>query len=463
MVYPPERWFGFSFYCFWLLACGWARADIDSAYAELKRRAASRAPDVASAQATWEQRRAAQREAWSAWLPQADLQLSQNESKDFSFLTSGVLPPGFVLADPRQVKLSTWSVQVGIPIYRRSVHLGLVQGSREAAAAEAHLKVQLGDLDWKLREAVGHFLLEAFKVEALETSLQIAGRSQRETELRLEMGARTKIDLLRAQANVVSLDSKRLSFAQAKEAGRNSVLEVSGLSEAELEEVGLEEGLKGEGVLALAVDRFSDLGPLSARLEPYLKRSEEKLASRITESSPQATAIALNRDAAETRASLLVAHHWPELSLQGRLYKQAGDWSQAFASGQTSYSIGAVLKIPLSLGGGIIWASQESAAADRVAEVERSRSLRQLLSSVESEKLQVEALQKSAASFGLNVKQNEEIVRLSSKSYEFGKTTLVEYLGAQNDLLEAKINFTRAKIDLSVLARRFAAHLGVAE
>ena len=149
--------------------------------------------------------------------------------------------------------LSTWSLSVGIPLYRRSVHLGLQQGYREASAAEAQLKVQMGDLDWKLREAVGRFLLEAFKVEALETSLQIANRSQRETELRFEMGGRTRIDLLRAQANVVSLDSKRLSFIQAREAGRNSVLEVSGLSEAEFRDVGLEQGLKGEGALALAV------------------------------------------------------------------------------------------------------------------------------------------------------------------------------------------------------------------
>lgn len=445
-----------------LFLSAWARADIDSAYAELKRRALSRAPEVASAQATLEQRRAALRHSWSAWLPQADLQLSQNRSKDYSFLSSGVLPAGLSLGDPRPVSLSTWSLQVGMPLYRRSVQLGLQQGSREATAAEADLKVRMGDLDWKLREVVGRFLLEAFKVEALETSLQIANRSQRETEIRYEMGSRTKIDLLRAQANVVSLDSKRLSFAQAREAGKNSVLEVSGLSAAEFEEVGLEQGLKGEGAFALAVERFSQLGGLMTALEPFLaETSDIKLQARVTESSPQASSIASNREAAETRARLLVAAHWPEISVQGRLFKQGGDWGQAFASGQTSYSFGAVLKIPLSLGGGLLWASQESAAADRVAEVERARALRQLWSAVESERRQVEALQKSASSFSLNVKQNEEIVRLSSKSYELGKTTLVEYLGAQNDLLEAKINLTKAKIDLSVLARRFAAHLGV--
>jgi outer membrane protein TolC len=448
---------------FFLLGlCLVARADIDSAYGELKRRAASRAPDVAVAQATLDQRRAALRHSWANWLPQAEVQLSQNQSKDYSFLTSGVLPAGIILSDPRQTNLSTWSLSVGLPLYRRSVHLGLQQGYREADAAELDLKIRIAELDWRLREAVGRYLQEAFKVEALETSLQIANRSLRETELRYELGGRTKIDLLRAQANVVSLDSRRLSFAQSREAGRNSILEVSGLSDAEFKDIGLEQGLKGEGALAQAVERFSDLGNLTAQIEPFLK-PEAKLETRIAESSPHASLIASNREVAETRSNLLVAPQWPDLSVQGRLFKQAPDWGQAFASGQTSYSFGVVLKIPISLGGGLLWAHQESAAADRTAEVERARALRQLWSAVESEKLQVQALQNSAASFALNVKQNEEIVRLSSKSYELGKTTLVEYLGAQNDLLDAKINLTKAKIDLSVLARRFASHLGVGE
>ena len=75
--------------------------------------------------------------------------------------------------------------------------------------------------------------------------------------------------------------------------------------------------------------------------------------------------------------------------------------------------------------------------------------------------MRINALQKLIISLKLTVDQNQQVRELSFKSYQLGKSTMVELLDSQNALIESKINLAQSKTDLAVSTRQLAWNLGV--
>jgi outer membrane protein TolC len=287
-------------------------------------------------------------------------------------------------------------------------------------------------------------------------------RSQREAELRYDLGQRTSIDVLRAKANVISLESKQLAYGEERQAALDQLLEYSGVDASEMKGLGLDQFSDKETSLEEAVAQFSESETFRREVAPYLSEEGRTAAlQKLSTESPSYHSVLAEEEVAQSQAALLSAQDWPDIAVTGAVYSQNRDWSTLFSGQFVSYSASIVLTIPLYLGGSVFSANAERRHAEKAAQLKRERDALRLRNDMETQRLRIVSLERTVDSFRVSVEQYAEIVRLSEKSYELGKTTIVELLGSQNDLLDAKSSFAKARLDFSVALRRYAALLGV--
>ena len=456
--------------------------SIDATYQQLRTRVLQLSPDIRAAQAASDQRNAGVYTAWTKWIPRADLQFSQTRAIDYSILTSGALgsqltsgsgSTPFINITPVMLSLSRWSLSLNAPIYRRDVHLGIEQANADKDVANRQLGMRISEVDWRLRSLLGDYLHKQYKIATLNTSIELAKASLREAKLRFELGERTRVDVLRAEANLISLESKILTYDQERVASQSALVEYSGLTQAEFRAFFSEANLGSEASIAEAIDRFTDVTAISKRLEPLLMNAagtaptenlaevRERLAKQIGTSSPVYQSYLAEQSASDTRARSIMAHEWPELHFEANVNKQAQDWTTAFASDNRSHSLAIILNIPLFTGGSLFSTASEKSNAQEANGVKRERDILRLKDEVEEQFVQIGALRKTIESQKLNLDRTTELVRLSQKSYQLGKTTLLELLTSQNDLVDSKLALAQTKLNASVLLRRFAWNLGV--
>lgn len=460
---PTRAWITLWIASLVQLAPAAARADIAEEFARLEAMARERSPEIAQSRDTMSEKRAARYTAITRWLPRLDFQLSQSDTLDFSLIQSGALgslaQSGFVFT-PVETPLTKWSLNLSVPLYRRSVHVGLEQANAELDLASSQFDSKLSELDWRMRSLFGAYLLDLYRDATIQTSIDVAQTNLREARLRFELGQRTRVDVLRSEANLVSLQSKKMSYQTDQDSDLNAFLDYSGITVADLRSAGSEPPPDGETPIAEAIDRFVALDGLSRSLEGRLEAPSPEQAGPL-DGSPSFRNIALSEELSETQARVSMAQEFPELLLQGSLSKEGPHWDDAFSQGDQSHSIALVLNVPIFTAGSAFSSYYEKTNAQAAARAKGESDLLQLKNDIEKDRDQIRTLRKSVESFALNRSQNEELVRLSFKSYQLGKSTLVEVLQSQNDLLDSKFNLAKAKLDLSTASRRFAWNLGI--
>ena len=458
------RWFGFlvllqSFQAFAVPLQ--SEPEIEKFFSEFRKKALQKSYDVQVSQASFDQKAAQYYSASTNWVPHLNLQLAQTRSKDFSFITGGSLGALASQLIPQVNDLRRWDLELTLPLYKRSVQLGVSQSYYEKKLAENDLALKRSELDWRLRALLGDYLLQVYKEVTLQNSISIAKTNLREAELRFQLGQRTKIDLLRAKANLLSLESKNFSYQAAKQSALDALLEYSGLDRQEFELPEFKNLVSNEDTLVKTLDRFSNADSSINQIKPFLNAENPALEKKIVDSSPVYRQYLAEQDFAQSRTQSLMAEEWPELLLKGSLNKQGSTWSDSFASGNRSYSIALVLNIPLFSGGSIVSRYNEKSYSATANDLKTEKDLRHFKNEVENERVQIRSLLSALEAEKLSLSQNEEIVRLSFKSYQLGKATMLELLSSQNDLIDSKTNLAKTKTDLAVLVRKFAWNLGV--
>lgn len=79
-----------------------------------------------------------------------------------------------------------------------------------------------------------NYLLAKYKKAAVLNSLKKAETGKKEAKLGFELGQKTKLDVLRSEANMVSLDSKSTSYSDEEQNTKSKFLEYSGLDNSDL-------------------------------------------------------------------------------------------------------------------------------------------------------------------------------------------------------------------------------------
>jgi outer membrane protein TolC len=447
-----------------LAPCASFASKIEPVFKRFLEQTEQQSPEVQIAQATAAEKSYARYTAWTRWMPRVDLQLGQSRGQDYSLISSGALGSIFNNSQPSTLTLMRMGLQLSLPLYRRSTHLGVEAAGQQADLAQIGLHSARTEVRWKLRQLFGAHLLELYRGATLKSSIELAESNLKEAKLRFELGQKTRVDVLKAESNLSQLESRKFSHEQALARTLGNLLEYSGASQEEFKALGLSTLLTSEDSLAAAIEEFSVAPGFDKQMEPWLHTDLEtakKSWERVTRESPIYLRITAEELQANTQSKQAMSSEYPELLLQGSLTKQAQGWSQTFDSAQRSTSIALVLNIPLFSGGSSFSTYFEQKNGLTANLYRRERELLKLKHELEEQRLQITALKKQISSQRLALAKNREIVKLSVSSYKLGKATITEVLLNQTELLDSKINLAHSMLEHSTLLHRYAWNLGV--
>lgn len=291
--------------------------------------------------------------------------------------------------------------------------------------------------DVEFNTAVLNFLLVKYKQAAILNSLKKAETAKKEASLGFQLGQKTKIDVLRAEANFVSLDSKKLGLIDEEKNLKSKFEELTGLDSEFLNSF-IE---YSEDQLFIAISELAKTnkktGGLNLNQSPLIKKHK------------------LEKDGSELEAKSITKDEWPDLKLSGSYDNSANEISKTFHSPSRSHSVALVLSFPLFTGGSIISDNFEKYYAQKRIQYIAEQKQLEIENNLKNTELKIETMKTLVESLKLNVDQFEELYKLTSKSYQLGKSTFFELLEVQDNLLDSKINLATNKIQLYQLIENY--------
>lgn len=397
----------------------------------------------------------------SRWFPQISAQFSQTKSKDYSLLYYGTLGSLANSLTPTEVQTMGWALQLQLPLYRRSIHIGVSTSLIEREVLKSKLELKEKEIEWKLRQLFGIYLISTFQLLTLEKSVEVSKKQFQEIQTRWKLGMRTKVDLLRAETQYFLLQSEMIASGADQETAKGELLNYIGGAESDRASFFRALELSEENEILSFIEDFSQVD--LSNLTIYFDMNDELLNQRLAIHSPLIKNLRLEENFSNKKSYLLTAEHWPELILQASLSKRGTDWQKAFENEQRSSSIGLVLNIPLFSGGSLFSTQIEQSEVQKSVEIRMRSDIYKFENDVASLLKKVKALLKMRDSRKKAFEQAQELERLSQRAFELGKATMVELLESQNQFLKAKNSLAQSKVDLAVSVRRLEWNLGVSK
>lgn len=338
---------------------------------------------------------------------------------------------------------SSWSIQYEWSL----INLNQIQNTRKSFAekdkSEIDVEIKENEYPVQFTTYFLDYLLAKYKTAAVENSLKKAETGKKEAQLGFDLGQKTKIDVLRSDANLVSLTSKKTSYIEEEQNAKNHFVEYSGLAQKDLDFVA---NLSEEQILEL----INSLSSVAAR----------KDLPRLTE-SPNYQSLLLEEKINRLALSDLTRNEYPDLKIQGSYSNAADSWEGTLHNPTRAHTVALVLTIPLFNGGSFASSHFEKYYAKKQIEYTIGQKKLQLENNLNTTLIRINALETLLSSLTLNVSQFEELYRLTSKSYQLGKSSLFELLDVQDDLLDSKINLAQNKIQFYTLSQNYLWQAGL--
>ncbi len=338
---------------------------------------------------------------------------------------------------------STWAIDYNWTLF----NYGLLQSARksfnEKNKAELELQSKEKQYPISFNSNLLNLLLSKYKKAAIENSLKKAETGKKEASLGFELGQKTKLDVLRSEANMVSLDSKKMSFIDEEQNSTSRFLEFSGLDSQDINFLNnLDESIILSLINAIAI--------------PAIQLTEPKY-----ESSPLLETLDYEEKINSLSLAGLTATQMPELKLQGSFNNSGETYNQTFHNPYRTHSVALILTIPLFGGGNFVSSQFEDFYARKQVEYTMKQKRQETQNQLKNSLIKINALEKMVSSLNLNVSQYEELYRLTLKSYQLGKSSLLELLEVQDNLLDSKISLAQNKIQYYSLSQNYLWQAGI--
>lgn len=403
---------------------------------ELQAKSRELSPDLKNVRAFNSQKKSESYTRVTTFLPQANLVVKKE--KDFFADKNAQL---------RALNVYPLDSIWGIDYSWSLLNYGAIQATRKTFTEQdkAELDVSIKEQEYPItfNTNVLNYLLAKYKKQAVENSLKKAETGKREAELGFKLGQKTKLDVLRSDANLVSLESKKTNYIDEEQITRSTLLEYSGLDNTDLSFM---DNLNEDETLAL----ISSLSQSNAvQTNPDFKRS------------PQLKSLAYEEKINSLALSDLTATQYPDLKIIGSYTNSGNDFSQSLHNPNRTHSVALVLTIPIFSGGSFTSASFEKYYAQKQIEYTMAQRKQQLENQLNNSLSKIAVLEKQVSSLTLNVSQFEELYRLTLKSYQLGRSTLIELLEVQDNLLDSKISLAQQKIQFYNLSQNYLWQAGL--
>lgn len=297
------------------------------------------------------------------------------------------------------------------------------------------------------------WLLSKYKQSTIKTSLEKSAQAKKEAETQLRLGAKTKTDLLRANAAYISLTSKQLNFNDEEQLSRKNLLINYQIKDSTFEE--LNKFIEKEDMLYAAIEEIVDMKNLDEEFKKiHIEKMEETLSYKKAKIEYQmATNASKNYMANDLPTLKLTGNYsWDDDKLAGVLNNRAQ---------MKSHVLILQLTVPIFSWGSGFFNYNAASAVELASKIKLRKEEKDLVNRIESTKQKIEADKTLLDSLQLNISQYEELNKLTEKSYRLGKSSMMELLDAEDNYLNAKINYASQLIQHYNLASGYFTELGV--
>lgn len=309
------------------------------------------------------------------------------------------------------------------------------RGAREAlAASELGLRSGRAGVVYQVKQRYYALLKAQELVEVQAEALKVGLKRQEEAEIRLEVGAGTRVDLLRLQVAADNARADLINAEQQVELGRASLNHALGRGLwAPLETV----ALAGEPALP----------PETAEPEAMAG-----LVDRAKRSNPGLEQARRNRSSAEMNLKARRAAWYPRLSGNLSYSRNNEVLERVYGDLDQNYRLNAGLNLTWDLfDGGLRGADVDRARSSlESARLGLEQQERDLALSVETTYLELVRLGRILRIARRTTELAAEDLRLAEERYRVGKGRLLEVLDAQVGLTTARNNRVRARYDLAL-------------
>ena len=428
-------------------------------YTTLFWEAHEKSPLLETARSQQQQKAARVYTAWARRLaPAINLDISQTHYLDTQGETSTAPTSDDIEAGDETYSdgdnVSSWDLSLDLPLYRRSVSLATDIAAQEAELAEHELLMKIHELDVTLSELLGAYLLESYRLKNLDNSIALSRAHVRKIRRGYELRDQTKLALLRAEANLEDLETRRQAAEPRWEASYRKLLEFSGLTGNEAVLKQLRNLLTTEEEIAECINILANLDSGLQNIQSFLEDGESDLLARYFRGhSATHKKIILDRQLAQTKAQTITQGEWPELTLQGEYGRQIDTRFEDF-EGEGSLSL--VFSVPLFTGGTLLSNLREQRAANQQAEIASKDLVKKTMLTIENTKKTILTLQDVLRRQQDLLSKQQEIVRLSKKSYQIKQTSMQDLLTATNRVIDIKNAIMSTITNLGVAIRKFS-------
>jgi len=435
--------------------------EILDLYTDLFRVTYRSAPEIRVARDRVEEKKALRYTAWAKRLaPNVSGRLSQvhafNQDPDLA-TTEDQNPDSGVYTDGDDYQ--DWGLTLDLPLYRRPVSLQVDIAERDLKLAQNTLTIKTQELDLRLRDLLGKYLIASYQLLNLKNSVRISREHVQKIQQGYELRDQTRLQLLRAQANLKELEAREDLNVQQKESALRELLDYTGLNQTDPVFQRLEGLLQDEAQTAGCINSLADLENAYKVIRPYVEEKDPEWLRRFfMNHSLLREQVRLERDLAASQALLNTQYEWPGLSLRG-LYDRKPDSRFEDFEGEGSLAI--VLSVPLFSGGTIFSNTTARSAATRVADTTHYLKLRKNIHDMENSRQLIISLRKVYATQKVHLEQQREIVILSLESYAIKQTSMQDLLTSKNRLIDAKNALMTTTNTLGTAYRQFAWQLGI--
>lgn len=435
--------------------------EIINIYNDLFQLSYTIAPDIRIARAQKKQKNAQRYTAWAQRLaPAVNARFSQVH--EFN-MDSTVTPAGDAQTNqPYQYTdgedYQDWGFTLDLPVYRRPVSIRIKIAEADEQLAENNLIIKTQELDLRLRELLGNYLIASYRLLNLRNSVRLSTEHVNKILKGYELRDQTRLQLLRAQANLKELEARRDLDEQRREVALRELLDFSGLKAVHPVFHRLNKLLIDEISTAGCINSLANLQQNSTRIKDFVDSyDDDDLRQYFFAHSLLATKVHLERDLARNKALTHTQNEWPGLSVRG-LYDRRIDTQFSKFNGEGSLAL--VFSVPLFSGGTIISNSKTRSMAEHIADVTQYADLRKTIHAMENNRHLIISLQKVYTTQQIHLRQQQEIVVLSLKSYTIKQTSMQDLLTSQNRLIDAKNALMETINTLGSLYRQFAWQVG---
>ncbi len=420
-------------------------------YDSLRTLALDHSPDIRIARNAFEQKKAEEYSSKAKrWSPNVDLELSQRRIHNLSETSAGTD------SDENE---SNWKFVLDWPVYRRSLVLQAEENDLETELAETTLTIKTEELDVELRTLLADYLVKVYRFLNLQNSIALSRDHLKGIRTGYEMRQQTKLQLLRAQANLKILEVRKDIDLQRKKESFRNLIRFTGLETGHPIFTDLNAFVATEKNAEKSITELASLDKTYHGIFPWLEPADETtLHHQFVSESPLYKKIVLEKRIAHARAKTLMQTEWPDLSVKGRFQKRD---DTELTYWDTGASIGVFLTVPLFSGGTAFSNYRAKNEAEKIALTTEEDHVRKIFFSTLNDRKLILELKNALEKQKIQLQQQEEIVRLSVKSYTLKKTSMQDLLTSWNTLIDAKNDLMQTTSELGTTIKRYIFELGL--